>query len=188
MNKQGGCGAATSRRLSPIDEPSSRLRIDLQNARLEPARVRARSLPSGRPQGVTASSRQPNQLRQRMPIQFLLIEPRLASTFRSDTFVTCDLNTMSRELRIIAFGLAILAVVSLVGLTHETMRLSSWIVCHDHVWGEMDRVGAGREHSFAEGMHSLRRSGFLYVEGIVGIAFLTLLWRFFFVGSPKPNP
>ena len=123
-----------------------------------------------------------------MPIQVLLIEPRLASTFRSDTFVTCDLNTMSRELRIIAFGLAILAVVSLVGLTHETMRLSSWIVCHDHVWGEMDRVGAGREHSFAEGMHSLRRSGFLYVEGIVGIAFLTLLWRFFFVGSPKPNP
>lgn len=86
---------------------------------------------------------------------------------------------MSRELRIITFGLAAFAVVCLIGLTHETMRLSSWIVGHDHVWGEMDRVGAGHEHSFAEGMHSLRRSGFLYVEAVVGIAFLTLLWRFF---------
>lgn len=95
---------------------------------------------------------------------------------------------MSRELRIITFGLAAFAVVCLIGLTHETMRLSSWIVGHDHVWGEMDRVGAGHEHTFAEGMHSLRMSGFLYVEAAVGLALLTLLWRFFFTGSPKANP
>lgn len=94
---------------------------------------------------------------------------------------------MSRELRIITFGLAAFAVVCLIGLTHETMRLSSWIVGHDHVWGEMDRVGAGHEHSFAEGMHSFRGIGFLYVEAVVGIVFLALLWRIFFTGSPKPN-
>jgi len=95
---------------------------------------------------------------------------------------------MSRELRIITFALATLSVVSLIGLTHETMKLSSWIVGHDHVWGEMDRVGAGREHTFAEVMHSFRRIGLLHIEAAVGLALLTLLWRFFFTGSPEANP
>jgi hypothetical protein len=93
---------------------------------------------------------------------------------------------MSKELRVLTFALATLAVITLIWLTHETMRLSSWIVYSDHVWEEMDRVGAGHEHNFAEGMHSLRHSGFIYVEAVVGIAFLALLWRLTLTG-PRAN-
>jgi hypothetical protein len=91
---------------------------------------------------------------------------------------------MSKELRVLTFALATLAVITLICLTHETMRLSSWIVYSDHVWEEMDRVGAGHEHYFAEWMHSLRHSGFVYVEAVVGIAFLALVWRLTFA-EPK---
>jgi hypothetical protein len=91
---------------------------------------------------------------------------------------------MSKELRVVTFALATLAVIALIWLTHETMKLSSWIVHSDHVWGEMDRVGAGHEHYFAEGMHQLRRMKFIYFEAVAGIVFLAMLWRLAFTKAP----
>jgi len=87
---------------------------------------------------------------------------------------------MSKELRVVTFALAALAVIALIWLTHETMKLSSWIVHSDHVWGEMDRVGAGHEHYFAEGMHQLRSLKLIYFEAVGGMVFLALLWRLAF--------
>jgi hypothetical protein len=73
---------------------------------------------------------------------------------------------MSKELRVFTFAIATLAVIALIWLTHETMKLSSWIVYSDHVWGEMDRVGAEHEHYFAEDMHLLRGLNFIYFEAV----------------------
>ena len=95
---------------------------------------------------------------------------------------------MSKELRVVTFALATLAVIALIWLTHETMKLSSWIVYSDHVWGEMDRVGAGHEHYFAEGMHQLRWMKFIYFEAALGVAFLVLLWRLAFTKAQTSQP
>lgn len=91
---------------------------------------------------------------------------------------------MSKELRVFTFAIATLAVIALIWLTHETMKLSSWIVYSDHVWGEMDRVGAEHEHYFAEDMHLLRGLNFIYFEAVAGVVFLALLWRLAFTKAP----
>lgn len=91
---------------------------------------------------------------------------------------------MSKELRVFTFAIATLAVIALIWLTHETMKLSSWIVYSDHVWGEMDRVEAEHEHYFAEDMHLLRRLNFIYFEAVAGVVFLALLWRLAFTKAP----
>ena len=73
--------------------------------------------------------------------------------------------------------LATLCVVSLVCVTWALTRVSSWIVFHDHVWGEMDAGGAKLEHSIAEWFHVARGLYIPAVEAVVGGVFLFLLWR-----------
>ena len=89
----------------------------------------------------------------------------------------------NRDAHILLFGLAALNVIALLYVSWEMCRLSTWIVHADHVWGEMDRTGHGSEHYAAESFHVVR-GGLVGCESIVGIAFLTLLWRCLF---PRPT-
>ena len=73
--------------------------------------------------------------------------------------------------------LATLAVTTLVVVTWALTRVSSWIVFHDRVWGQMDSEGAMLEHHIAEMFHVARGLYIPAVEVVVGIVFLFRLWR-----------
>ena len=82
-----------------------------------------------------------------------------------------------RDMKQLIMTLAVLAVVSLVYVTWALTRVSAWIVFHDHVWAEMDREGAKLEHNIAESFLVARGVYIPFVETVVGLLFLFLLWR-----------
>jgi hypothetical protein len=90
----------------------------------------------------------------------------------------------SKDARINLFILAAVCVAALLYTTHQMCRLSSWIVYHDHVWGEMDSNGHGSEHYAAEAFHQFRFWRGPIIEAIVGLVFLVLLWRHLFMPRP----
>ena len=73
--------------------------------------------------------------------------------------------------------LATLAVGALVFVTWALTRVSTWIVSHDPVWGQMDKEGAVLEHHIAENFHIARFVCLPAIEAVFGIVLLALLWR-----------
>ena len=89
------------------------------------------------------------------------------------------MNT-SRDTKQIIMVLATLAVSALVAVTWALTRVSAWIVFHDEVWAQMDKEGAGLEHSIAESFLVARNFYIPEVEAVLGVVFLFLLWRALF--------
>jgi hypothetical protein len=82
--------------------------------------------------------------------------------------------------KVVVMILAVIAVLSLLGVTWAMSRVSAWIVYHDPVWAQMDREGAVLEHALAECFLVAKDWLFLGIELLVCVTFLGLLWQMLF--------
>jgi hypothetical protein len=82
--------------------------------------------------------------------------------------------------KLLVMILAVIAVLSLLGVTWAMSRVSAWVVYHDPVWAQMDREGAVLEHALAECFLVTKGWLFFGIELLVCAAFLGLLWQTLF--------